>query len=112
MIEADVGPAIKRRSAPLGATMLLVLSFCGYPVDGLTESSVMGLNEVLKANRYVAEGCLIVAWALLLLVWICATIGHLFRRRSVHDQFQRMGRVAAVRRVPSRTVATVNTGGR
>src|SRR5438132_1202429 len=83
----NVRPAIApAESAPLGATMLLVLSLFGYPIDGLTQSTVLGLNEVLKANRYVAEGYLTVGAVVILLVWICAAARHLYERRSVlHD---------------------------
>jgi hypothetical protein len=93
--------------------MLLVLSLFGYPVDGLTESSVMGLNEVLKANKYVAEGYVTVGVVVVLLVWICAAACHLYGRQSVlHDLYLRARNGHSFRACRKWFVATVNTGGR
>jgi hypothetical protein len=92
--------------------MLLVLSLFGYPIDGLTQSTVLGLNEVLKANRYVAEGYLTVGMVVILLVWICAAARHLSDRRSVlQDLYLRMRSGLTLRRFRKWFVATVNTGG-
>ena len=93
--------------------MLLVLSLFGYPIDGLTQSTVLGLNEVLKANKYVAEGYVTVGVVVVLLVWICAASRHLYERRSVlHDLYRRMRSGPPLHRCRKWFVATVNTGGR
>ena len=93
--------------------MLLVLSLFGYPIDGLTQSTVLGLNEVLKANKYVAEGYVTVGVVVVLLVWICAAACHLSGRRTVlHDLYRRMRSGPRLHRCRKWFVATVNTGGR
>lgn len=93
--------------------MLLVLSLFGYPIDGLTQSTVLGLNEVLKANKYVAEGYVTVGMVVILLVWICAAARHLYGRRSaMHDLYQQARSGPLLHRCRKWFVATVNTGGR
>jgi hypothetical protein len=92
--------------------MLLVLSMFGYPIDGLTQSTVLGLNEVLKANRYVAEGYLTIGAVVILLVWICAAARRLYERQSdLHDLYLRMRSHLTLRRSRKWFVATVNSGG-
>ncbi|QDT53628.1 hypothetical protein Pan44_16510 [Caulifigura coniformis] len=93
--------------------MLLVLSMCGYPIDGLTQSTVLAINEVAKANQSVAQGYLAVGLSVALLVWICAICIHrLSRATADRDRFD----VAASGRIRSRSaecfLAAVNSGGR
>ena len=107
-------PRIRLLKRPLwGAAMLFVLSICGYPIDGLTQSTVLAINEVAKANQYVAQGYLAVGLSVVLLVWICAICIHrLSRATAVRDRFDavRSGRNRSRR--TERLIAAVNSGGR
>jgi hypothetical protein len=93
--------------------MLLVLSICGYPVDGLTQSTVLALNEVVKVNRYVAEGYLAVGLVVVLLVWMCGVCRHLATLiAAISDHFPWPGRRRGDERLQARWIATINSGGR
>ncbi len=92
--------------------MLFVLSMCGYPIDGLTQSTVLAINEVMKANEYVVAGYSAVGLSVVLLVWMCAAYRRLTSIPALeHDRFEGPGSRHWSDLKHERPVAIVNSGG-
>ena len=68
--------------------MLFVLTLCGYPIDGLTQSTVLAAQQVMRDNKYLVAGYTAVAVVVMLLVWTCAAYRAMrSARRREHDEF-------------------------
>ena len=92
--------------------MLFVLSLMGYPIDGLTQSTVLAINEVVKANKYVLAGYSAVGLAVVLLVWMCAAYCRFASSlKRDHDLFNGPGSQHMATRNRTRLMAVVNSGG-
>ncbi len=97
----------------MGAAMLFLISLCGYPTDGLTESTVQGAQEVLKANKHVLIACCCVGLVVCLLVWMCGALGHASAlNRLDHDRFTAAISHTLREGLMSYQIASVNSGGR
>ncbi len=110
-LAAGISRAI--RAPPRGCAMLFVLSLCGYPIDGLTQSTVMAVQEVLRDNKFVIAGYTTVAMVLVLLVWACAAYRAIrTTSRLDHDLFLCSKSQLVGHHAELSNIAAVNTGGR
>lgn len=92
--------------------MLFVLSMCGYPIDGLTQSTVLAINEVVKANKYVLAGYSAVGLTVVLLVWMCAAYRRLMSDADrERDHFSGPGSQSGDLADDQRLMAIINSGG-
>ena len=69
--------------------MLFVLSLFGYPIDGLTQSTVMAVQGFLRDNKFLMTGAAEVAFVVALLVWACAACQALQAGiKHIHDDIR------------------------
>jgi hypothetical protein len=90
--------------------MLFVLSLLGYPVDGLTQSTVLAIQEVSRANRAAIATFAVESLIVVSVLCVCAVVDRLAGRRPrVFDTFDVPG--GDIMQASRITTDTVSMGG-